>query len=323
VTLSNGDIEPGALAALARTPSLETVQLTDLRGLAPADIGALAELQGLRFFTLTYAAVPPGRTPAHDDRTLIEIAKLASVRTMTVSRITATARGIAAVAAMPALRDLTLDRGNFGEEALEPLARSRLVTLNLAQNHRLGARTAEIVARIATLERLDLSYTSVGGNLAPLAGLTKLAGLDVSHTFVDRDDLAALARAPALDQLTMHDDAGVDDAGVAALAASKTLRMVGLGRTMIGDAGMASLLAMPTIRSIFADDEAVGDGFTAAAAKSRIVSLQLANSEIGDAGLAALVEVPSLTTIALRNTRVTDAGLAAAKAKRPTLNVYK
>jgi len=323
VSLSGGDIEPGALAVFARTASLTSLQLSDMRGFGPADIGALAPLSGLRFLNLSFTMVPVGRTTWFDDRLLVEVAKLRGVQTMTLSRVSATAKGLAAVASMPALRELILDRGNFGEDALEPLATSRLVALNLSQNHRLAARTPEIVARIATLQRLDLSNTSVGGNLAPLAGLAKLTALELSYTFVGRSDLAALAKAPALEQLTMHDAVGVDDAGVTALAASKTLRTVGLGRTTVGDAGLAALLAVPTMRSIYADDEALSDAFTAAAAKSQIINLQVGNSDLGDAGLAALVDIPSLTTVSLRNTRVTDAGIAAAKAKRPAFNVYK
>ncbi len=323
VSLSGGDIEPGALAVFARTASLESIQLGDLRGLAPADIGALAPLRGLRLFGLTYTNVSYGRTPWFDDRTLVEIAKLPGVQNLTLTRVGATAKGMTAIAAMPALRELMLERGNFAEEALEPLAKSQLVALNLSQNHRLAARAPEILARIATLRRLDLTGTSVGGNLAPLAGLPKLEALEISQTFADAADLAALAKAPALDQLVANDMPGIDDAGVTALAASKTLRAIAVTRTAVGDAGLAAILAVPTVRAIYADDLVVTDAFTAAAAKSKVVNMQLANSDLTDAGLAALVEIPTLSTVSLRGTRITDAGVAAAKTKRQNFNVYK
>ena len=323
VSLSGGDIEPGALAAFARTTSLESVQLGDLRGLAPADIGALAPLTGLRSFGLTYTNVSVGRTTWFDDRTLVEIARLTGVQNLTLTRVSATAKGMTAIAAMPALRDLMLERGNFGEEALEPLANSRIVTLNLSHNHRIRTRAPEILARIATLRRLDLTDTSVGGNLAPLAGLPRLEALEISQTFAEAGDLAALAKAPALDQLNANDMPGIDDAGVTALATSRTLRSISITRTAVGDAGLAAVLAVPSIRSIHADDLVVTDAFTAAAPKSKVVNMQLANSDLTDAGLAALVEIQTLSTVSLRGTRITDAGIAAAKAKRQTFNVYK
>lgn len=323
VSLSGGDIEPGALAVFARSTGLESVQLGDLRGLAPADIGALAPLRGLRFFGLTYTNVSYGRTTWFDDRTLVEIAKLTAIQNLTLTRVSATAKGMAAIAAMPALRELMLERGNFGEEALEPLAKSQVVALNLSQNRRLGAKAPEVLAKIASLRRLDLTGTSVGGNLAPLAGLPRLESLEISQTFADAADLAALAKAPALDQLNANDMPGIDDAGVTALAASKTLRAVAVTRTAVGDAGLAAILAVPTIRSIYADDLVVTDAFTAAASKSKVVNMQVGNSDLTDAGLAALVDVPTLSTVSLRGTRITDAGIAAAKAKRPNFNVYK
>ena len=323
VSLSGGDIEAGALAVFARTTSLESIQLGDLRGLAPADIGALAPLRGMRLFGLTYTNVSYGRTTWFDDRTLIEVGKLSGVQNLTLTRVSATAKGMAAIAAMPALREVMLERGNFAEEALEPLAKSQLVALNLSHNRRLGAKTPEVLARIATLRRLDLTGTTVGGNLAPLAGLPKLETLEISQTFADAADLAALAKAPALSQLNANDMPGIDDAGVTALAASKTLTAIAFTRTTVGDAGLAAILAVPTLRSVYADDLVVTDAFTAAAAKSKIVNLQIGNSELTDAGLAALVDIASLTTVSARGTRISDAGIAAAKAKRANFNVYK
>jgi hypothetical protein len=323
VSLSGGDIEPGALAVFARTGSLESIQLGDLRGLAPADIAALAPLRGLRLFGLTYTNVSYGRTTWFDDRTLVEIAKLTAVQNLTLTRISATAKGMAAIATMPALRDLMLERGNFTEEALEPLAKSQLVGLNLSHNHRLGARAPEFLARITTLRRLDLTGTSVGGNLAPLAGLPKLESLEISQTFADAADLAALGKAPALTQLNATDMPGIDDAGVTSLAASKTLTAISITRTAVGDAGLAALLALPTVRAIYADDLVVTDAFAAAGSKSKVVNMQIGNSDLTDAGLVALVDIASLTTVSARGTRITDAGIAAAKAKRANFNVYK
>lgn len=323
VSVSSAEFEPGALAALAKAPGMESILLSDVRGIAPADIGALAGLRGLRTFTLGYTMTPVGRITWFDDRTLVEVAKLTGLRALSLGRVSGTAEGMAAIAALPELRELTLDRGLFGEAALEPLAKSRLVSLNLNQNIRLGARTPAIVAKIATLQRLDLTSTAVGGNLAPLAAMPKLDTLDASYTLVTRDDLAALGTAPALQQVTMNDVPSIDDAGLAGLAASKTLRSVAFARTTAGDAGVGALLAVPTMRSLILTDLVLTDAVAAKAAKSQITNLDVSGSDLGDAGLAALADVATLTTVSTRNTRVTEAGIAAAKAKRPNFNVYK
>lgn len=323
LTLSTSRIEPGALAALAASPSIDSLSFSDVAGLAPSDIGALAPLRRLRFFSVGFTMIPVGRTPWHDDRMLAEIAKLTSVQTMTIARVAAGPAGMAKIAAMPALRELTLSYGLFGDAAVAPLAGAKLTSLNINQNYRLGPATAATAAEIATLTHLDLSNTAVGGGLAPLARLARLSTLTVTGSFVTDADLKAVAAAPALATLNAHDNPAVGDAGAAALAAAASLRTVSLARTAITDAGLAALLQAPALQSVFAAENALTDVFAAAVAKSRVTNLDVSGSDLGDAGLATLAEAATLTSVSARQTRVTDAGVAAAKAKRATVNIYK
>ncbi len=324
VTLSTTEVEPGSIATLAAAAAIDTLSFSDVKGLAPADIGALAPLRRLRFFSVGFTMVPVGRTPWHDDRMLTEIAKLESVKTMTISRIAAGPEGMAKIAAMPALRELTLSYGLFDDAALAPLAGAKLTTLNINQNYRLGPAAAAAVAKISTLAYLDLSNTSVGGGLAPLAGLQQLSNLTLNASFVTDADLKAVAALPALAILNVHDNPAVGDAGITdVVAGAKSLKTVSLGRTAATDVGLAALLDMPTLQTIFAAENAFTDAFTAAAAKSHVTNIDVSGSDLGDAGLAALAKVATLTSVSARQTRVTDAGVAAAKAARTNFNVYK
>lgn len=323
VTLSTTEVEPGSIAALATATAIESLGFSDVKGLAPADIGALAPLRRLRFFMVGFTMIPVGRTPWHDDRMLAEIAKLTNVQTMTISRIAAGPEGMGRIAAMPALRELTLSYGLFDDAAVAPLAGSKLTSLSINQNYRLGPATAASVAEIATLTHLDLSATGVGGGLASLAGLEQLNTLSLNTSFVTDADLKAVATLPALTTLNVHDNPAVGDAGAAAVAGIRTLRTVSLGRTAITDAGLSALLEMPALQSVFAADNAFTDAGTAAAAKSRVTNIDLSGSDLGDAGLAALAKVATLTSASVRQTRVTDAGVAAAKAVRTNFNIHK
>jgi hypothetical protein len=323
VTLSTSEVEAGAIAALATAPAIDSLSFSDVKGLAPADIGALAPLRRLRFFSVGFTMIPVGRTPWHDDRMLAEIAKLTSVQTMTVSRIAAGPGGMAKIAAMPALRELTLSYGLFGDAAVAPLAGAKLTSLNINQNYRLGPATVASVAKISTLTYLDLSNTGVGGGLAPLAGLAQLNSLTLGASFVTDVDLKALAGLPALATLNAYDNPAVGDAGAIALTGLKSLRTVSLGRTAITDAGLTALLEMPALQSVFVPENAFTDAFTPAAAKSRATNIDVSGSDLDDAGLAALAKVSTLTSLSVRQTRVTDAGVAAAKAARTNLGIYK
>lgn len=327
LTLSTSEVEAGAIAALATAPAIETVSFSDIKGLAPADIGALAALRRLRFFSVGFTMIPVGRTPWHDDRMLAEIAKLTSVQTMTISRIAAGPEGMAKIAAMPALRELTLSYGLFGDAAVAPLAGAKLTSLNLNQNYRLGPATAASVAKISTLAYLDLSNTGVGGGLAPLAGLTQLNSLTLGASFVTDADLKAVATLPALATLNAYDNPAIGDAGAIAVTGLKSLKTVSLGRTAITDAGLSTLLEMPTLQSAFVAEnaftDAFTDAFTAAAAKSRVTNIDVSGSDLSDAGLAALVKVATLNSVSVRQTRVTDAGVTAAKAARTNFTIYK
>ena len=323
LTLSTSEVEAGAIPALATAPALDSLFFTDVKGLMPADIGALAPLQRLRFFSVGFTMIPVGRTPWHDDRMLAEVAKLTGVQTMTISRIAAGPEGMAKIAAMPALRELTLSYGLFGDAAVAPLAAAKLTSLNINQNYRLGPATAASVAKIATLTHLDLSNTGVGGGLAPLAGLARLNSLTLAGSFVTDADLKALATLPALTMLNTYDNPGVGDAGAIAATGLVALKTVSLGRTSITDAGLAALLEMPSLQSVFVPENAFTDAFTAATAKSRVTNIDVSGSDLTDAGLTALAKVPTLGTVSVRQSRVTDAGVAAAKATRANFNVYK
>lgn len=323
VTLSTTEVEPGSIATLAAAAAIDSLSFSDVRGLSPADIGALTPLRRLRFFSVGFTMIPVGRTPWHDDRMLAEIAKLTSIQTMTISRVAAGPEGMAKIAAMPALRELTLTYGLFGDGAVAPLAGAKLTTLNINQNYRLGPATAASVAKIPTLAYLDLSNTGVGGGLAPLAGLTQLSTLTLNGSFVTDADLKAVSTLPTLTTLNVHDNPSVGDPGFTAVTGIKSLKTVSLGRTAITDAGFATLLEMPALQSVYAAENAFTDAFTAAAAKSRVTNIDVSGSDLTDAGLAALAKVATLTTASVRQTRVSDAGVSAAKAARANFNVYK
>lgn len=102
----------------------------------------------------------------------------------------------------PALRADFYVRESFKVEALEnlKLVNEQLVELNLARMP-VTDKQLPLIAKFSNLEKLNLNFTDVTGDLTPLASLKHLRSLSLSGTAVTSRSLSGVASAPALKEL--------------------------------------------------------------------------------------------------------------------------
>ncbi len=143
---------------------------------------------------------------------------------------------IAALVADPAIKTITLHGCTLKSDGLAALAKSTsLTSLNLTHTMVNKVEDLKLLARVQTLERLDLGGSNFGdAGLAALCELRNLKSLQLGH--VGRDDrnfftaagLRPLANLPKLEVLMLHFHKP-DDAMISALASLKSLKDVKIG----------------------------------------------------------------------------------------------
>lgn len=194
----------------------------------------------------------------------------------------------------------------------------------------------EIAGRLPSLEKLDLSVTSVSGEgLRHLTALRSLRSLDLSGTRMSDDDLAYISSMPALEELNLdaisaHRHADPDslaklratfgpevtrgheitDDGLRRLAGASHLRVLRLREAKITGVGfkhLASLTRLEELSLFCTDFDDEGARYLAAIALVR--SLDLAATKITSEALADISTMSRLSTLSLWATAVDDASL--------------
>lgn len=215
---------------------------------------------------------------------LVHLAKLDKLTRVEIGRRDPGPEGLTALAALPALADLTLELPALADPTLAPLGQMLgLRRLKLAIPG-LDDRAAPQLATLVQLEFLDLGDTQISDvGLKALAGLVNLRELKLHHTRVTNRGLANLAGLAKLERLEL-DHTDLVDAGVAHLKGLHELRVLRLDKTLITDAALPQLLAM-----------------------DRLEQLNLADTVVTADGIAVLRGLPNLRAVNLARTRAEPA----------------
>jgi Leucine-rich repeat (LRR) protein len=196
-----------------------------------------------------------------------------SVERLALPRSSISGPGLAALAKLPALRELVLvdrDLGQEGFEILQTIPTLRrldlsgtaaqpafpglgaLVQLEQLRLHypELDDRAAVELGRLVALRDLDLAGTRISDvGLAHLAALSRLRVLILSGTRITNRGLSALSGLKSLTQLHL-DHTDVVDAGVAHLAPLVALETLRLDHTLVTDASIDHLLGLVALRRL-------------------------------------------------------------------------
>lgn len=170
---------------------------------------------------------------------------------------------------------------------------------------------------LPTLERLELSWTSIGdGGLAHLRPLNLLRHLELQGTRVTDKGLDVLLDLHNLERLNLNNTA-VSDAGLRKLASVKRLRELKFVRTRVSDDGLVSLKELPKLERIQLGGPQITDtGMAIVKELESLRELQLHFAAISDDGLAAVGQMQSLQSLVVQCRDVTDEGVKHLKSLR-------
>jgi len=228
----------GALAPLTQLPNLGWL------GVDPADdaMRVVASLPRLRMLMCQ-------DTAAGDDG-FVALSRSQSIEYIWGRRCHGlTGRGFVAMAAMPALRGLSVSCKNVDDVALAALPHFPALREYMPMD--VPDEGFRHVGRCARLEALWCMYCRDTGDAATahVAGLPALTTYYAGATQITDRSLELLGRMPSLERLTFHYCAGVTDAGVAALAGLPRLRELALeGLPQVTRAAAAALPARIRLR---------------------------------------------------------------------------
>jgi hypothetical protein len=253
------------------------------------------------------------------DRGIEDLRPLASLEVLKLSKF-GSARNIsddalAAVAALPKLKQLDLRKTQVGDAGMAAIAGMTQLTCLDVSGTKVTDDGLRHVGRLANMEYLDLGIYSDEGipctdaGLAHLSGLTRLRWLRLAGSKVTDAGLKHLSGMQELTHLSL-DRCEVTNAGLALLAPLGELDELWLPRTL-DDEGCLALARLKNLREIVGDTDSVTDaGVAQLATLAHLERLTLEGDAITDRSLAALKQAQQLKWLHLYDTSVTDSGLA-------------
>jgi hypothetical protein len=256
--------------------------------------------------------------------TLAELARLPSLKSVMIDRVSLTTEAFTHLAAVRNLQELTVHMCGVTDACLVPLADCKgLRVLRLNNNRGVTNDGMKHLAGLPTLEDLTLVGTSANGAcLASLKGLASLKKLMLSGPASD-DDLAHLAGMKSLEALDLSNFL-ISPRGVAHLAKLKGLKRLYLSEVGLVDDDLKQLAALTGLVyvALGRNNKLTGAGLTHLAALQNMESLDLFSCpKVGDDGVAALKGLGRLTHLGLGETGITDASVEHFKAFRALKNV--
>lgn len=157
--------------------------------------------------------------------------------------------------------------------------------------------------------------------LAHVAALTGLVGLDLNSMAMDDEALAALAPLTELRKLGIG-DSNVTDAGLAHLAGMTKLERLWLFQSRVTDAGMATLGRMTSLRRlILYQCDVSSQGLEALAPLTGLERLGLTGTRVDDRAAEILARFPALEEISLGQTAMTSVAVERLRALKPNARI--
>lgn len=153
----------------------------------------------------------------------------------------------------PKLAELTLGGTKVRDldEALANLKELKKIRLS---NTSLSSKALDVLAKIESLEDIDISQTSFGGpgELDRFATLPNLKRLNLYSTAISNASLNALKNFKSAEKLTWLniDKCLLTDGALPKLAPLKNLEWLHLGRTELTDAGLVELAKLKTLKEV-------------------------------------------------------------------------
>ena len=160
------------------------------------------------------------------------------------------------------------------------------------------------------LQTLNISNTRITDRgLEAISGMP-IQNLTCENLTIGRDGCKAIARMPALVNLRIGRNVGVDDAGIAELAKSKTLQTITIGGTSFGVKAIEALKKMPRLMGLGVSYSKLSPDVVAAIAScDRLVSLEAAGCGLDANGIRKITGMSKLQSLDLSNNEISKQSL--------------
>lgn len=264
------------LAALAALTGLEVLDLRFCK-VTDAGLSVLRSFHSLQRLVVISANVT--------DAGMVHLEKLSGLRSLNLNGTKITDAGLERLRGLTALEELFLGGTQISDAGLANLTGLRsLRKLVLATTRSMTDVALDHISRIASLQELDVTYTSIGVTGRGLGLLKALQNLNLTGTPATDECLAQLAGAHALRTLNLMRTA-ITNRGLSELSGLRRLSDLNLSETRIGDAGLLYIGRITSLKRLI-----------------------LKGTDVTDAGLFHLANLVRLTELWLPDT-VEGAGL--------------
>jgi internalin A len=317
--LSGTKITGEGLIHLKDLQKLKTLSL-DSTDIAENDLAHLAPLQSLERLRLYTKHNTTDVAAAH-------LARLKSLRDLT-DHLYVTDQGVALLASMPNLEDITLNGEQVTDASRDNIAGMKSLKWLWFQECPISDATLEAIGELPNLEFLTLGQTRVTGDgfkhlrttpklsilsvdfgsdkeqpaaaerphLREIGNLTQLKDLRIGGNELASADLKDLAGLVNLEAL--HVSIPVDDDGAATLASFQRLKSLEISDGAITDAGLKQLSGLPQLELAQIKGQFTDEGLLHLANLEKLRHLWVNSPNVTDAGLLALTRnLPSLQYI--------------------------
>ena len=253
------------------------------------------------------------------DSSLSHLAKLTSLKTLSLNVTEVRGSGLVHLEQLPSLRSLRLMGNEFSEAGLAYL-RNMTFLKELAlfgPGWPLTNAGLANLSHLTSLENLDLHWKKqiTDGGMVHLKPMRSLKKLDLWHSQVTDAGLAQLKEMKSLEALELPPH-GITDRGLAYLPELTELKHVSVGGSSdspITDEGLGHLAGLPSIEALHIGGTGITDtGMSHIAGMSSLKTLAIGpgDCQVTNDGLARLATLKSLKTLSLDGTRITVSGLA-------------
>ena len=248
LAITNSSITDAAVATIAASfPGLVDLDLssnTNLTGAALRSIAGLGKLQRLNLMQCRFNDIHTRRLAKLPELEVVDLRGNMEAGDLTLD----------VLGKLPKLRALKHRSSTVTDDGIERLAASGSLASLLAQDFVITDAAGPALARIGSLDSLEIFRCQGFGSegvlaLAPLKKIERLTLRDLPN--VGDAGLAVLGQLPALKRLYLHELASVGDAGLAHLAQAKSVAVLDLwSLPQVTDASAAVIAALPGLKEL-------------------------------------------------------------------------
>lgn len=219
------------LASLAAFTNLKTLSLSGI-SLPALEFGPLSQVTSLESLDLSYSLA--------DNSVLEKLGPMTGLKSLKLTKTQVRAGYGAMLAGLP-LEELIANETPFSDQDAAAIAGLPIRTLDLQQTPITDASLLEL-AKIETLEDLNVSRTTVKGPSFLVMKNSGLKSLEASHTVFTAAGFLAIKSLKSLETLRLVNASIIEDPALKAIKSMSKLRILDLSHNTITDQGVNQLL---------------------------------------------------------------------------------